>query len=373
MRLAFTGSRLPQPPQRLRRAAVCRGAGRGARVNPAMSLEQRADGDITGTILRLDTELSGAWSSEGTKGAGQRSKEWFQQQEQERLRKVQSVRVRHILVSTSDLALQLQDQLRDLKTDFEELALQISNCESSRKEGGNVGWVSREDAFLDEVLPLEVREAALAKKPGDTVLVQSARGWHLVKVEDVMYDLSRAIAPRSKPYGRDGAAYFAPLKELLDKDESTTLTYSVETMGCQMNSADSERIAGQLESMGMARTADPSKANVVVYNTCSIRDHAEQKVYSYIGPQAERKRKGETVAIVVAGCVAQQVELMRKLYSICMPTTPAATTLASTTRACLHYLPLQHLPACLHAYMHAYIRKAKPSPFLSPDASASRE
>jgi hypothetical protein len=236
-----------------------------------------------------------------------------------------------------------------------------------------VGWVSREDAFLDEVLPLEVREAALAKKPGDTVLVQSARGWHLVKVEDVMYDLSRAIAPRSKPYGRDGAAYFAPLKELLDKDESTTLTYSVETMGCQMNSADSERIAGQLESMGMARTADPSKANVVVYNTCSIRDHAEQKVYSYIGPQAERKRKGETVAIVVAGCVAQQVELMRKLYSICMPTTPAATTLASTARACLHYLPLQHLPACLHAYMHAYIRKAKPSPFLSPDASASRE
>jgi hypothetical protein len=52
-----------------------------------------------------------------------------------------------------------------------------------------------------------------------------------------MYNLARAIAPRSKPYGRDGAAYFAPLKELLGKDEDTTLTYSVETMGCQMNSA----------------------------------------------------------------------------------------------------------------------------------------
>jgi tRNA-2-methylthio-N6-dimethylallyladenosine synthase len=45
---------------------------------------------------------------------------------------------------------------------------------------------------------------------------------------------------------------------------------------------------------------------LVVLNTCSIRDHAEQKVYSYIGPHAKRKRDGEDVAIVVAGCVAQQ-------------------------------------------------------------------
>lgn len=285
-----------------------------------MEAGQRVDGDITGTILRLDTELTGAWSSEGTKGTGQRSKEWFQQQEQERLRKVQSVRVRHILVSSSDLALQLQDQLRDAKTrtDFADLAAQISNCESSRKDGGNVGWVSQADDFLDEVLPPAARAAALSKKPGDTALVETTRGWHLVKVEDVMYDLTRAVTQRSKPYGRDGAAYFPPLRELLDKDADTILKYSVETMGCQMNSADSERIAGQLESMGMQRTENPSIANVVVYNTCSIRDHAEQKVYSYIGPQAERKRKGESVAIIVAGCVAQQEgdKLLRRVPEI---------------------------------------------------------
>jgi hypothetical protein len=71
----------------------------------------RAEGDVTGTILRLDTELSGAWSEEGSAGVGQRSKDWFKAQEQERLRKVQSVLVRHILVSSSDLALQLQDQV----------------------------------------------------------------------------------------------------------------------------------------------------------------------------------------------------------------------------------------------------------------------
>lgn len=46
--------------------------------------------------------------------------------------------------------------------------------------------------------------------------------------------------------------------------------------------------------------------DLVLLNTCSIRDHAEQKVYSYIGPHAKRKRDGEDVAIIVAGCVAQQ-------------------------------------------------------------------
>ena len=48
------------------------------------------------------------------------------------------------------------------------------------------------------------------------------------------------------------------------------------------------------------KEAEKKDANVVILNTCSIRDHAEQKVYSYLGPHANRKRKGEPVAIVVA-------------------------------------------------------------------------
>jgi tRNA-2-methylthio-N6-dimethylallyladenosine synthase len=67
-------------------------------------------------------------------------------------------------------------------------------------------------------------------------------------------------------------------------------------------------MAGQLDSMGMRPAVDSEKdkANVVILNTCSIRDHAEQKVYSYLGPHANRKRRGDPVVIVVAGCVAQQ-------------------------------------------------------------------
>jgi len=58
--------------------------------------------------------------------------------------------------------------------------------------------------------------------------------------------------------------------------------------------------------MGFTLAVEPKDAQVIVLNTCSIRDHAEQKVYSYLGPHAARKQRGEDLAIVVAGCVAQQ-------------------------------------------------------------------
>lgn len=83
-------------------------------------------------------------------------------------------------------------------------------------------------------------------------------------------------------------------------------TYWIRTFGCQMNLADTERMAGVLETMGYVNTQDPDAADVLVYNTCSIRDKAEQKVYSALGRQAKRKRENPNLKIVVAGCVAQQ-------------------------------------------------------------------
>ena len=82
--------------------------------------------------------------------------------------------------------------------------------------------------------------------------------------------------------------------------------YNITTFGCQMNKADSERMAGILETMGFQFTEDADRANVLVYNTCTIRDNAEQKVYSYLGKQAKRKHKEPDLTLVVAGCVAQQ-------------------------------------------------------------------
>jgi tRNA-2-methylthio-N6-dimethylallyladenosine synthase len=82
--------------------------------------------------------------------------------------------------------------------------------------------------------------------------------------------------------------------------------YWITTFGCQMNKADSERMAGILEARGYAPGQDEHSADLVVYNTCSIRDSAEQKVYSYLGRQAMRKRANPHLILVVAGCVAQQ-------------------------------------------------------------------
>jgi tRNA-2-methylthio-N6-dimethylallyladenosine synthase len=73
-----------------------------------------------------------------------------------------------------------------------------------------------------------------------------------------------------------------------------------------MNKADSERMAGILEEMGFAGTEDPNNADLILYNTCTIRDNAEQKVYSYLGRQAKRKHEQPDLMLVVAGCVAQQ-------------------------------------------------------------------
>lgn len=82
--------------------------------------------------------------------------------------------------------------------------------------------------------------------------------------------------------------------------------YHITTFGCQMNKADSERMAGILEDMGFEWSQDPNDANLVLYNTCTIRDNAEQKVYSYLGRQAKRKHEQADLTLVVAGCVAQQ-------------------------------------------------------------------
>jgi tRNA-2-methylthio-N6-dimethylallyladenosine synthase len=83
-------------------------------------------------------------------------------------------------------------------------------------------------------------------------------------------------------------------------------SYWITTFGCQMNKADSERMAGILEAMGYRAGDDEHTADLVVYNTCTIRDNAEQKVYSYLGRQAQRKRTNPNLTLVVAGCVAQQ-------------------------------------------------------------------
>lgn len=83
-------------------------------------------------------------------------------------------------------------------------------------------------------------------------------------------------------------------------------TFYIETWGCQMNDLDSQRLSGRLKLRGYKRVENEGEANLILLNTCSIRDKSEQKVYSHLGRLRELKQQREDVTIGVCGCVAQQ-------------------------------------------------------------------
>ena len=84
-----------------------------------------------------------------------------------------------------------------------------------------------------------------------------------------------------------------------------SLFYEVRTYGCQMNVHDSERIAGLLESAGYAK-AEGQEADLVVFNTCAVRENADNKLYGNLGMMLARKEKDPNFQIAVGGCLAQK-------------------------------------------------------------------
>jgi tRNA-2-methylthio-N6-dimethylallyladenosine synthase len=299
---------------------------------------------------------------------------------------LQAIRVQHILFASAPLAQASLHDLRNAHMDFGELAQLLSACALTRDQKGQVGWLNvnmnvvasddddqqgegdparikvvdcdnedkqhaataslvknkdnelfHNDSHLNEIIPAAARRQLLqmTTKPGDIVMLESTRGYHLVQIVDVMADVRKMsyVKSRRRPPQQPRLAQF--LQDRLEQKKKKSsgksmspknirqvdpenassridLTYQLSSMGCQMNLADSERIEGQLQSLGIRplTEADDSSSqqqpDIVILNTCSIRDHAEQKVYSYLGPHTKRKRQGEDVTIIVAGCVAQQ-------------------------------------------------------------------
>ncbi len=96
----------------------------------------------------------------------------------------------------------------------------------------------------------------------------------------------------------------------LGRGESSTSaaprTYQVRTYGCQMNVHDSERLAGLLEAAGYRRAAEGVDADVVVFNTCAVRENADNKLYGNLSHLAPRKQADPDMQIAVGGCLAQK-------------------------------------------------------------------
>src|SRR4029450_10155362 len=80
----------------------------------------------------------------------------------------------------------------------------------------------------------------------------------------------------------------------------------LETFGCQMNVLDSELVLGQLRAQGFESVEGHAQAGVILYNTCSVREHAEQKVWSRLGELRQRKASDPHLVIGVIGCMAER-------------------------------------------------------------------
>src|SRR6476620_11325129 len=88
----------------------------------------------------------------------------------------------------------------------------------------------------------------------------------------------------------------------------------IETVGCQMNMLDSELVVGKLRDEGYELTDDIRQADTILYNTCSVRQHAEDKIYSALGRIKRIKQTRPDVSIGVLGCMAQknQGQILRR-------------------------------------------------------------
>ncbi len=87
----------------------------------------------------------------------------------------------------------------------------------------------------------------------------------------------------------------------------------VVTYGCQQNVADSEHIKGMLEKMGYGFTDDRQNAKLVIFNTCAVREHAEDRVFGNVGALKKYKLKNPDVIIALCGCMMQQKHIAEKI------------------------------------------------------------
>ena len=91
------------------------------------------------------------------------------------------------------------------------------------------------------------------------------------------------------------------------------MTFHVTTFGCQMNARDSEKMTGILTQMGFCESDSETGADIVLFNTCTIRDNANQKFYGHLGSLNGKSTKNSERIVIVCGCMAQERECVKRL------------------------------------------------------------
>ena len=104
--------------------------------------------------------------------------------------------------------------------------------------------------------------------------------------------------------------YMKKVNEIIKYKE---LKYSIYTMGCQLNENDSEKICGMLEEMGYTKSDDIFCADLVIFNTCCVRENAESKLFGKIGEMKKQKEEKGTI-IAIGGCMMQEEHITKKIH-----------------------------------------------------------
>ena len=107
--------------------------------------------------------------------------------------------------------------------------------------------------------------------------------------------------------------FCAEIRKLYEGRPAAPPLACIQTYGCQQNVADSQRLMGLLRDMGCAFTQDPFQADVIVINTCAIRENAEKKVFGVVGQLVHAKERNPRQVICLCGCMVQREEAAKKI------------------------------------------------------------
>ncbi|MGN0318822.1 MAG: tRNA (N6-isopentenyl adenosine(37)-C2)-methylthiotransferase MiaB [Lachnospira sp.] len=115
---------------------------------------------------------------------------------------------------------------------------------------------------------------------------------------------------------KEQLVYIEKCKELIDelsKETGRPLKACVNTFGCQMNARDSEKLLGILKAIGYEETTEEENADFIIYNTCTVRENANLRVYGRLGQLRGIKRKNPNLIITMCGCMMQEPEVVEKI------------------------------------------------------------
>lgn len=115
-------------------------------------------------------------------------------------------------------------------------------------------------------------------------------------------------------YLPEQCAYASRVKALLQEREIASPKAHIVTFGCQQNVSDSERIKGMLILCGYTLTEEITEADFILFNTCAVRGHAEDRVYGNVGATKKLKQQNPNLMVAVCGCMAQQQSVADKFY-----------------------------------------------------------